>query len=190
MIARPDVRGTGIASRLVAEALDVLRGEACTTVVIGAQTHLATWYARFGFVVSGPEYVEDGIPHVPMRLELADDPRSARRRRPRLARTTSRATGTPTPASSSTRTRPPPIDTLCVPSQTAAFVAEIEALGLRVRRTVLTGSTIEFVGGHAAVHHVGDVRAAADQRAPRPAPDPRRSTATSCQPWPTSSTTR
>lgn len=41
------------------------------------------------------------------------------------------------------------IDTLCVPSQTSAFVAAIEELGLRVRRTVLTGSTIEFVGGTA-----------------------------------------
>ena len=39
------------------------------------------------------------------------------------------------------------IDTLCVPSQTEAFAAAIDAMGLRVRRTVLTGSTIEFVGG-------------------------------------------
>jgi glyoxylase-like metal-dependent hydrolase (beta-lactamase superfamily II) len=39
------------------------------------------------------------------------------------------------------------VDTLCVPSQTEAFVAAVEDLGLRVRRTVLTGSTIEFVGG-------------------------------------------
>ena len=41
------------------------------------------------------------------------------------------------------------IDTLCVPSQTAAFVAAVDELGLRVRRTVLTASTIEFVGGSA-----------------------------------------
>ncbi|MGK2929291.1 MAG: hypothetical protein ACSLFO_06895 [Acidimicrobiales bacterium] len=41
------------------------------------------------------------------------------------------------------------IDTLCVPSQSAAFVAAVEGMGLRVRRTVLTGSTIEFVGGSA-----------------------------------------
>ncbi len=41
------------------------------------------------------------------------------------------------------------IDTLCVPSQAAAFAAAVESLGLRVRRTVLTGSTIEFVGGTA-----------------------------------------
>ena len=39
------------------------------------------------------------------------------------------------------------VDTLCVPSQTGAFVAAIDELGLRVRRTVLTASTIEFVGG-------------------------------------------
>lgn len=39
------------------------------------------------------------------------------------------------------------IDTLCVPSQFEAFAAAVEALDLRVRRTVLTGSTIEFVGG-------------------------------------------
>ena len=39
------------------------------------------------------------------------------------------------------------VDTLCVPSQTGALVAAVEELGMRVRRTVLTGSTIEFVGG-------------------------------------------
>ena len=42
------------------------------------------------------------------------------------------------------------IDTLCVPSQTDAFLAEIKAMELRVRRTVVTGSTIECVGGTSA----------------------------------------
>ena len=37
-------------------------------MVLGAQSYLADWYAQFGFVLDGPEYVEDGIPHVPMRL--------------------------------------------------------------------------------------------------------------------------
>lgn len=41
------------------------------------------------------------------------------------------------------------IDTLCAPSASTALVAEIDAMGLRVRRTVLTGSTIESVGGTA-----------------------------------------
>jgi ElaA protein len=36
--------------------------------VLDAQTYLADWYAGFGFVAAGPEFVEDGIPHVPMSL--------------------------------------------------------------------------------------------------------------------------
>lgn len=39
------------------------------------------------------------------------------------------------------------IDTLCVPSQTLAFRTAIHDMDLRIRRTVLTGSTIESVGG-------------------------------------------
>jgi len=36
-------------------------------VVLDAQSILQGWYERFGFVRSGDEFVEDGIPHVPMR---------------------------------------------------------------------------------------------------------------------------
>ena len=36
-----------------------------------AQAHLEGWYEPFGFGRSGPGYVEDGIPHVPMRREPA-----------------------------------------------------------------------------------------------------------------------
>ena len=36
-------------------------------ILLDAQEHLADWYGRFGFVVSGEPYAEDGIPHVPMR---------------------------------------------------------------------------------------------------------------------------
>jgi ElaA protein len=38
---------------------------------MGAQAHLEDWYGRFGFRRSGPGYVEDGIPHIPMRREPA-----------------------------------------------------------------------------------------------------------------------
>jgi len=37
-------------------------------VVLGAQSYLADWYGRLGFVLDGAEYLEDGIPHLPMRL--------------------------------------------------------------------------------------------------------------------------
>jgi ElaA protein len=36
-------------------------------VVLDAQTYLVDFYTSFGFVVAGPEFVEDGISHTPMR---------------------------------------------------------------------------------------------------------------------------
>ncbi len=39
-------------------------------VVLDAQSPLAGWYATLGFEVDGPEFLEDGIPHLPMRLQL------------------------------------------------------------------------------------------------------------------------
>ena len=61
---REEHRGRGYAAALVTEALSRLEGR---PVEIGAQTYLEEWYRRFGFRRSGPDYVEDGIPHLPMR---------------------------------------------------------------------------------------------------------------------------
>lgn len=62
---RPDYRGRGLAEALVTTALKVCSGR---DVVLSAQSPLADWYAGFGFEVDGPEFLEDGIPHLPMRL--------------------------------------------------------------------------------------------------------------------------
>jgi predicted GNAT family N-acyltransferase len=59
-------RGQGLAARLMEEGLALCEG---FPVTLGAQAHLEGWYERFGFRRSGPGYVEDGIPHVPMRRE-------------------------------------------------------------------------------------------------------------------------
>lgn len=56
-------RGSGLAARLMEAALEVVGDR---TARLEAQTPVAGFYARYGFVVDGPEYVEDGIPHVPM----------------------------------------------------------------------------------------------------------------------------
>lgn len=58
-----DHRGHGYAAALVRAGLERL-GEG--PVQIGAQAYLEGWYARLGFVRSGPDYLEDGIPHLPM----------------------------------------------------------------------------------------------------------------------------
>ncbi len=61
----PERRGAGLATALVRRALELTAPD---TVVLSAQSHLAGWYAQLGFVVDGPEFLDDGIPHVPMRL--------------------------------------------------------------------------------------------------------------------------
>lgn len=38
-------------------------------IVLDAQSHLADWYKQFGFVVDGDEFLDVGIPHVPMVRE-------------------------------------------------------------------------------------------------------------------------
>ena len=59
-------RGQGLSARLIEEGI-ALSGD--LPITLGAQAHLEGWYERFGFRRSGPGYVEDGIPHVPMRRE-------------------------------------------------------------------------------------------------------------------------
>jgi predicted GNAT family N-acyltransferase len=63
-------RGRGLAAQLI-EAGIALCGD--VPITMGAQAHLEGWYERFGFRRSGPGYVEDGIPHVPMRRPAATD---------------------------------------------------------------------------------------------------------------------
>lgn len=63
---RADHRGRGYATALVREALRRVGG---APVEIDAQTYLEEWYARLGFRRSGPDFLEDGIPHLPMRRD-------------------------------------------------------------------------------------------------------------------------
>jgi ElaA protein len=58
------VRREGHASELVQRALALTQGP----VVLAAQSYLVEWYAALGFRVDGPEFLDDGIPHTPMRL--------------------------------------------------------------------------------------------------------------------------
>jgi len=62
VVTDPAHRGQGLAARLLLAALQ-RRGP----FVLDAQSHLSDWYAGFGFEVCGAEFVEDGIPHLPMQ---------------------------------------------------------------------------------------------------------------------------
>ena len=59
-------RGHGHTSRLMQAALAEVGSHQCR---LSAQSYLADMYARHGFVQDGAEFVEDGIPHVPMLRE-------------------------------------------------------------------------------------------------------------------------
>jgi ElaA protein len=58
-------RGRGLGEPLMETALQVAKDR---DVVLDAQSPLVGWYATFGFAADGPEFLEDGIPHTPMRL--------------------------------------------------------------------------------------------------------------------------
>ena len=67
VITSPETRGTGLGKSLVVEGVsrcaDSWPGRA---IRISAQAHLDRFYAAFGFVRAGDDYLEDNIPHCEM----------------------------------------------------------------------------------------------------------------------------
>ena len=64
VVVAPAARGRGLAAQLMDEAMAVCGDR---EVRLDAQTGLTGFYAAYGFEVTGPEFDEDGIMHVPMR---------------------------------------------------------------------------------------------------------------------------
>lgn len=64
VVTDPAHRGQRLADRLIERALTFAE----RPVVLDAQSHLVAVYARHGFAPDGPEFLEDGILHTPMRL--------------------------------------------------------------------------------------------------------------------------
>jgi ElaA protein len=62
-----DARGRGYSGALLRRAIE-LSGPPIT---LSAQAYLVEWYARFGFEICGDRWIEDGIEHAPMRLEVS-----------------------------------------------------------------------------------------------------------------------
>ena len=65
VVTAPERRGQGIAAALLEAAIAQCNGG---PILIHAQAHLEAWYGRFGFAACGDEFLEDGIPHLPMRI--------------------------------------------------------------------------------------------------------------------------
>jgi predicted GNAT family N-acyltransferase len=63
-------RGAKIGLTLVEAALTLARAAGAEAATLHAQTSVQGFYARLGFVAGGPAFLEDGIPHVVMRLSI------------------------------------------------------------------------------------------------------------------------
>ena len=90
-------------------------------VRLDAQTGLTAFYAGYGFEVTGPEFDEDGVMHVPMRRVRATT-RAPGRGSPRAPAVTA-ATARRPPSARSTSRRPVhrvPAEAKCPPSASAS----------------------------------------------------------------------
>ena len=63
-------RRRGVGAALMEALLRQAREQSMSRVTLHAQTHAAGFYRRFGFKERGVEFLEAGIPHVEMALEL------------------------------------------------------------------------------------------------------------------------
>jgi len=64
VVTAKSARSGGLGGLLMQRALELI-GERPS--VLDAQSHLTRFYERFGYVADGQEFLEDGIPHTPMR---------------------------------------------------------------------------------------------------------------------------
>ena len=62
VVTRIDARSRGLSKRLMHHVMSITEGP----WVLSAQSYLRDWYADLGFSQTGPEFLEDGIPHIPM----------------------------------------------------------------------------------------------------------------------------
>ncbi len=64
-------RGKGVGAALLASMLVRARSRAMPLALLHAQIQAAGFYRKFGFIERGGEFLEAGIPHVEMTLDLS-----------------------------------------------------------------------------------------------------------------------
>lgn len=66
VVAR-SARGAGLGSELMRRGMaHTWRAWGACPIHLSAQAHLAEFYGALGYQITGPGYLEDGIPHLPM----------------------------------------------------------------------------------------------------------------------------
>lgn len=67
---RKAFRGRGVGTAIMRGLIDEARRQGLASVYLGSQTHAQAFYEGLGFVAYGQRFVEAGIPHIMMRLNL------------------------------------------------------------------------------------------------------------------------
>ncbi len=67
-------RGRGLGRRILDTGVEKARRLGYSSLTIEAQSYARGFYEQVGFRQTGPEFLEDGIPHIPMRLDLPSPP--------------------------------------------------------------------------------------------------------------------
>ncbi|MFO1304331.1 MAG: GNAT family N-acetyltransferase [Burkholderiales bacterium] len=63
-------RGRGVGAALLLHFVELARSRGHPRAILNAQEHAVPFYARYGFVPSGPPFMEAGIPHREMVRDL------------------------------------------------------------------------------------------------------------------------
>lgn len=63
-------RKQGVGKILMQHIIDYARQQNLSYLKLSAQTYVTAFYEALGFVVQGEEYLDCGIPHIDMTLEL------------------------------------------------------------------------------------------------------------------------
>lgn len=70
MAVLPPWRGCGVGASILRKLLEEASGQGLDSVYLHGQVPVLGFYARFGFIAEGEEFLEAGIPHRLMRLAL------------------------------------------------------------------------------------------------------------------------
>jgi len=71
VVVQEDFRKDGFGHELMKESIKVIKDLFNTlSITISAQLYLKKFYEAHGFIQEGEDYLEDGIPHIKMELEI------------------------------------------------------------------------------------------------------------------------
>ena len=65
-------RKQGIGSRILQACIDVCRQRGVKTIILNAQTYVLPFYHKAGFHITSEEFMDAGIPHKQMQLDLSE----------------------------------------------------------------------------------------------------------------------